>query len=191
MPARPVERNKNSRMERNTMLHRISIFVQLNARGLFDLQYPFCSRFPWLFVCTNVCPGAGTADLCFAEDASRALFDAMHLQDEQAPLSILGPAERSPLDRRPNRRFGCSRGFIVKYEEMHRFVIEPDGTVTLVVGPKTGRSDSLGEPPRHVVFRHRRGERRDVFRASAKMNLGHGCVPRIGPSAKQYLRAAS
>jgi hypothetical protein len=59
----------------------------------------------------------------------------MHLQDEQAPLSILGPAGKEVLSTGdPTEDSDARAGFIVKYEEMHRFVIEPDGTVTLVVG---------------------------------------------------------
>src|SRR4029077_5185705 len=70
-----------------------------------------------------------------AEDANRALFDAMHLQDEQAPLSILGPAGKAVLSTGdPTEDSDARAGFIVKYHEMHRFVTEPDGTVTLVVG---------------------------------------------------------
>jgi len=99
-----------------------------------------------------------------------ALFDAMHLQDEQAPLSILGCRKEVLSTGDPTEDSDARAGFIVKYEEMHRFVIEPDGTVTLVVlGRKLAVSDSLGEPPRHVVFRHGRGERRESYSgASAK-----------------------
>ena len=70
-----------------------------------------------------------------AEEASRALFDAMQAVDQNAPLSVLGPAGKDVLwsgdvDEDLNARMG----FVIKYQEMHRFVTEPDGTVTLVIG---------------------------------------------------------
>src|ERR1700740_2609759 len=69
------------------------------------------------------------------EEASRALFDAMQSEDEQVALSILGPAGKDVLssgDREED--LDARTGFIVKYKEMHRFVKEANGTVTLVVG---------------------------------------------------------
>jgi len=77
----------------------------------------------------------GQRTFASAEEASRALFDAMHAQDEQAPLSILGPAGKEVLSSGdPTEDSDARAGFIVKYQEMHRFVTEPDGTVTVVVG---------------------------------------------------------
>ena len=70
-----------------------------------------------------------------AEDASRALFEAMESQDEQAPLNILGPAGKDVISSGDRVEDSDARaGFVVKYQEMHRFVTEPDGTATLVVG---------------------------------------------------------
>src|SRR5260370_40056878 len=78
---------------------------------------------------------AGQGTFTSAEDAGRALFDAMHLKEEQAPLSILGPAGKEVLSSGdPTEDSDVRAGFVVKYQEMHRFVTEPDGTVTLVVG---------------------------------------------------------
>jgi len=69
------------------------------------------------------------------EDAGSALFAAMQAQDNQTPLSILGPAAKEVLSSGdPNEDAEARESFVVKYEEMHRFVKEPDGTVTLVIG---------------------------------------------------------
>src|SRR5260370_2722614 len=77
----------------------------------------------------------GQRTFAFAEDASRALFDAMQAQDEQAPLSILGPAGKGVLlSGDPQEDLDSRVSFVVKYLEMHRFVTEMDGTTTLVVG---------------------------------------------------------
>ena len=118
------------------MLHRISIFVQLGCKSfvrcavsvLFALSL-WCSPAP-VFAQE---PGQRT--FASAEDASRALFDATHAQDEQALLSILGPAGKDILSSGDRTEDSDARaGFVVKYQEMHRFVTEANGTVTLVVG---------------------------------------------------------
>jgi hypothetical protein len=69
------------------------------------------------------------------QDAGHALFVAMQAQDQQAPLNILGEAGKDVISSGDPAEDSDDRvGFVVKYQEMHRFVTEPDGTVTLVVG---------------------------------------------------------
>jgi len=124
------------RMERNTMLPRISIlfqpectrFVRLAVAALFAITLG-CSSAP-IFA-----QEAGQQTFASAEDASRALFDAMQAQDEQAPLRILGQAGKDILSSGDPAEDSDARvGFVVKYQEMHRFVREANGTVSLVVG---------------------------------------------------------
>src|SRR5437879_3332045 len=77
----------------------------------------------------------GQRTFASVEEASRALFDAMQSQEEQAASSILGPAGKDVLSSGdPEEDMDARTSFIVKYKEMHRFVTEEDGTVTLVVG---------------------------------------------------------
>ena len=69
------------------------------------------------------------------QDAGQALFVALQTDDDQAPLSILGDAGKDVISSGdPTEDSDERTGFVVKYQEMHRFVTEPDGTVTLVVG---------------------------------------------------------
>jgi Protein of unknown function (DUF2950) len=71
------------------------------------------------------------------EDAGGALFTAMQEQGEQSPspLSVLGPAGKNVLSSGdPEEDADARVSFVVRYEEMHRFVTESNGTVTLVVG---------------------------------------------------------
>jgi len=71
------------------------------------------------------------------EDAGNALFAAMQAQSEQSPspLSILGPAGKDILSSGdPDEDADARTSFVVKYQEMHRFVKEPNGTTTLVIG---------------------------------------------------------
>jgi hypothetical protein len=77
----------------------------------------------------------GQRTFASTEEAGRALFDAMQSQDEQAPLSILGPAGKDVISSGDAVEDSDTRAsFVVKYQEMHRFVTQANGTVTLVVG---------------------------------------------------------
>src|SRR6266404_1273728 len=123
-------------MERNTMLHRISFFVQLECKSF--VRFAVSVLFALSLGCVSAPMFAQQPrqrTFASAEDASRALFDAMQLQDEQAPLSILGTDGKEILSTGDATEDSDARaGFMVKYQEMHRSVTEPDGTVTLVVG---------------------------------------------------------
>lgn len=69
------------------------------------------------------------------EDAGSQFFAAMESQDEKAPFRILGPAGKDVLSSGDALEDSDARiGFVTKYQEMHRFVTEPDGKVTLVIG---------------------------------------------------------
>jgi DUF2950 family protein len=131
-----VERSEKSRMERNTMLHRISIFVQLECKSfvrfgvsvLFALSWG-CSSAPMF------AQEPGQRTFASPEDAGHALFGAMQVEDKQAPLSILGTAGKDVLSSGDSEEDLDARvSFVVKYREMHRFLTESNGTVTLVVG---------------------------------------------------------
>jgi hypothetical protein len=69
------------------------------------------------------------------QDASHALFVAMQSQDDQSVLNVLGPAAKEVLSSGDPAEDSDARvAFVVKYQDMHRFVTEPNGTVELVVG---------------------------------------------------------
>jgi hypothetical protein len=127
---------ENSRMERNTMLHRISIFVQVECK--IFVRFAVSVLFALSLGCSSAPMFAqepGQRTFASAEEAGRALFGAMEAQDEQAPLSILGAAGKEVLSSGdPQEDLDARVGFVVKYQEMHRFVTETNGTVTLVVG---------------------------------------------------------
>ena len=77
----------------------------------------------------------GQRTFASADDASRELFTAMQSENEQASLRILGPAAKDVVSSGDAVEDSDARvGFVTKYEEMHRFVKEPDGKVTLVIG---------------------------------------------------------
>ena len=77
----------------------------------------------------------GQQTFASAEDAAHALLVAMQSQDEQSPLSVLGPDAKQVLSSGDPMEDADTRvDFVVRYQAMHRFVTEANGTVTLVVG---------------------------------------------------------
>ena len=69
------------------------------------------------------------------EEASQALYTAAKNNDEKALLEILGRDAKEIISSGDEAEDAASRAsFAGKYEEMHRLVKEPDGTVTLYVG---------------------------------------------------------
>ena len=117
------------------MPNTISNFVEVGRK-------PFGRLALVLFVLTCVCPISptfaqqpGQRTFASADDAARAFFAAMQAADDQAPLSILGQDGKEVLSSGDSTEDANARtGFVVKYQEMHRLVAEPNGTVTLVIG---------------------------------------------------------
>jgi len=69
------------------------------------------------------------------EDASNALITAAQSNDEKALLEILGPDGKQIVSSGDETEDAQSRANIVKkYQEMHRFVREPDGTTVMYIG---------------------------------------------------------
>lgn len=69
------------------------------------------------------------------EAASAALLAATQSNDEKALLEILGPDAKQIVSSGDDAEDALSRAnFAAKYQEMHRLVKEPDGTVTLYIG---------------------------------------------------------
>jgi hypothetical protein len=123
-------------MEGNTVKQIISILVQLERKGLIR------SAVSVLIAIFLGCPHSptfaqqpGQRTFASVEDAARALFAAIETIDDQAPLSILGPAGKDVLSSGdPVEDSDARSGFVAKYQEMHRFVTEANGTVSLLVG---------------------------------------------------------
>jgi hypothetical protein len=77
----------------------------------------------------------GQQTFASTEDAARALLVAMQSQDEQSPLNVLGPDAKQVLSSGDPMEDADARvDFVVRYQAMHRFVKEGNGTVTLIVG---------------------------------------------------------
>jgi len=70
------------------------------------------------------------------EEASKALYAAASSNDNNALMEIFGPKGKELLSSGDTAEDTANRAnFAKRYEEMNRLVKEPDGTVTLYVGP--------------------------------------------------------
>jgi Protein of unknown function (DUF2950) len=70
-----------------------------------------------------------------AEDATKALVAAAQNNDEKAMLEILGPDAKRIVSSGDDTEDANNRAnFVERYQDMHRLVKEPDGTITLYVG---------------------------------------------------------
>ena len=69
-------------------------------------------------------------------EASRALFDAVRNHDEPALEAILGAGHEVTSSGDENTDKLEREQFARKYQEMHRLVLEPDGTTVLYIGPE-------------------------------------------------------
>ncbi|HEY4839787.1 MAG TPA: DUF2950 domain-containing protein [Candidatus Acidoferrales bacterium] len=80
-------------------------------------------------------PVAGHQTFPSAMAASQALVAAMQSDDQQALMKVLGPDSKEIISSGDETQDKNERSdFVMKYQEMHRLVTEPDGTTTLYIG---------------------------------------------------------
>src|SRR5258708_21147516 len=71
------------------------------------------------------------------EEASNALVTAAQNNDEEAMLDVLGPDGKQIVSSGDETEDAQNRAnFVQRYQEMHRLVKEPDGTIVLYIGAK-------------------------------------------------------
>jgi hypothetical protein len=132
-----VEVIKNSRKwRRYMMLQRIANFVQGECKRFarFVTAAVVALSLGGSFA-TTFAQQPGQQTFASPQDAAHALLVAMQSQDEQSPLSVLGPAAKEVLSSGDPMEDADARvDFVVRYQAMHRFVTETNGKVTLIVG---------------------------------------------------------
>ncbi len=70
-----------------------------------------------------------------ADEASHALVIALTNDDDKALLAILGPEGKQIISSGDPAEDEANRAnFVAKFHDMHRLVVEPDGTTTLYIG---------------------------------------------------------
>ncbi len=129
-----VELAENSRTERTTMLQSTSIISRIQRMSPVGFAAPF------LFALSPVYPVAptfaqqpGQRTFATAQDAAHALSSAKQTQNEQDLLSIVGPDGKDVISSGDSTEdMNSQLNFVHKYQEMHRFATESDGSVSLV-----------------------------------------------------------
>lgn len=117
------------------MLHRFSIVVGLERKLVRSAVSAVCALSLGCLSAPIFAQQPGQRTFTSAQDAGREFFAAMQSQDEQVALRILGPSGKDILSSGDPEEDSDTRvGFVVKYQEMHRFVTEANGTVSLIVG---------------------------------------------------------
>jgi hypothetical protein len=123
-------------MEKSYMQRAKLKLKRSNWAGLSSLAavaFLFAASFP---VC-SLAQQKGQKTFPSPEEASAALFAAVQGNDEKALLEIFGPDGKQIVSSGDDAEDSQSRAnFAEKYQEMHRTVKEPDGTVTLYIGAK-------------------------------------------------------
>lgn len=78
---------------------------------------------------------SGQKTFSSAAEASHALVGAVKSDDESSLLGILGPDAKTLISSGDSVEDKNERAeFLEKYHQMHRLVMEPDGTTTLYIG---------------------------------------------------------
>jgi hypothetical protein len=87
------------------------------------------------FAVSSAAQRKGQKTFSSPEEASKAVVAALRNNDEKAVFEILGPdATQIVYSGDPTEDAESHATFVRKYEEMHRFLKEPDGSVTLYIG---------------------------------------------------------
>jgi hypothetical protein len=106
-------------------------FRWISLPGLVALAILFAACFP----ISSPAQQQGQKTFSSPEEASAALVLAMKANDEKALLDILGPDAKQIVSSGDDIEDARNRAnFVEKYQEMHRLVKEPDGTVCLYIG---------------------------------------------------------
>jgi hypothetical protein len=88
-----------------------------------------------IFPIHTVAQQAGQKTFPTAQAASQALVDAVKSNDESTMLQVLGPDGKEVISSGDEVEDAQNRSsFVMRYQQMHRLMKEPNGTTTLYVG---------------------------------------------------------
>src|ERR1700733_15238440 len=88
-----------------------------------------------IFPICSMAQQAGQKTFPTAQAASQALVDAAKSNDENAILQVLGPDGKDIISSGDDVEDAQNRSdFVMRYQEMHRLMKEPNGNTTLYVG---------------------------------------------------------
>jgi Protein of unknown function (DUF2950) len=116
-----MQRSKLDRYE----IIRVGLLKVAGAAVLLTGIFPICS----------MAQQAGQKTFPTAQAAGQALADAAKSNDEGAMLQVLGPDGKDIISSGDDVEDAQNRSdFVMRYQEMHRLMKEPNGTTTLYVG---------------------------------------------------------
>lgn len=108
---------------------------RLISSATFLMWAALAILFAGVFPLRSIAQEKGQKTFSSPEEASKALVNAARNNDQKALLDILGPDAKQILDSGDDIQDAHDRqDFVQKYQMMHRFVKEPDGTTTLYIG---------------------------------------------------------
>lgn len=88
-----------------------------------------------IFPIRSIAQQSGQKTFPTAQAASQALVDAVKSNDESAMLQVLGPDGKDIVSSGDEVEDAQNRStFLMRYQQMHRLMKEPNGTTTLYVG---------------------------------------------------------
>src|ERR1700722_17528863 len=115
---------RGSKLDRYEII-RVSLLKVAGAAVLLTGIFPICS----------MAQQAGQKTFPTAQAAGQALADAAKSNDEGAMLQVLGPDGKDIISSGDDVEDAQNRSdFVMRYQEMHRLMKEPNGTTTLYVG---------------------------------------------------------
>jgi len=115
---------QRSKLDRYGII-RANLLKVAGAAVLLTGIFPICS----------MAQQAGQKTFPTAQAASQALVDAAKSNDENAMLQVLGPDGKDIISSGDDVEDAQNRSnFVMRYQEMHRLMKEPNGTTTLYVG---------------------------------------------------------
>jgi len=93
--------------------------------------------FTGCFPTSSIAQQQGQKTFSSPDEASNALVAATRNNDEKGMLNILGPDGKQIVSSGDETEDAQNRAnFVERYQEMHRLVKEPDGTIVLYIGAK-------------------------------------------------------
>ena len=93
--------------------------------------------FTGCFPTSSIAQQQGQKTFSSPDEASNAFANAAQNNDEKEMLNILGPDEKQIVSSGDETEDVQNRAnFVARYQEMHRLMKEPDGTVVLYIGAK-------------------------------------------------------
>ena len=137
-------------------------------------------------------PQPGQQTFSSANEATQALVTAMKNNDQPSLLKVLGPNAKTIVSSGDDAEDQKDRDqFLKKYQQMHRLVMEPDGTTTLYIGAENWPTPiPLVHKGRSWYFDTAAGKQEILYRRVGKNELAviQTCTELVDAEKEYYAR---